>query len=192
MPLLSRTLQKKILVILLIVSIMPAVLGILQTYWGSLIALDGTIGAYMEERAQVMARGVEENLRERLATLSLAGRDERLIRFLSTPSPIIGQPDESAGMLRNIFQDTILSGRDVFVYDMEGECLAASRPDPPVILDAPWLPQAASLGPGDTFAAFVSGPNRQEPRVLFISPMTLPDSPDIRFFLVHDLAMNDI
>jgi len=59
MALLSRTLRKRIMFVILIVSIVPAIIGTLQTYWGSLIAMDATIGGYLEGRALQLSKLVE-------------------------------------------------------------------------------------------------------------------------------------
>ncbi|MBN1902299.1 HAMP domain-containing protein [Candidatus Sumerlaeota bacterium] len=73
---------KKILVVILTVSIAPALVGILLTYSGSLIALDGTIGKYLEERAQLLSKKIEETLSGRIASFQNLTQDPTMVYIL--------------------------------------------------------------------------------------------------------------
>lgn len=68
----AKTLQRKLLLTLLLVGLVPAIAGVLYAYWGSSLAIDNGVGTFLEERAQAIVSTLDYGLaREFSAALAL-------------------------------------------------------------------------------------------------------------------------
>lgn len=64
MPLFATTIQRKLLLILLLAGFLPAVAGVLYTYWAGIVAMDNALGVYISERADAVAATLDQTLQK--------------------------------------------------------------------------------------------------------------------------------
>ncbi|HOE64408.1 MAG TPA: ATP-binding protein [Candidatus Sumerlaeota bacterium] len=182
MALLSRSLRKRIMFVILMVSIVPAIIGTLQTYWGSLIAMDSTIGGYLQERAQQISKGIEESLRLKCdAVLKLASEPE----FLSQNYELL-QKSESASARRvaENYLRILLSGgsleEDTLVLcSKNGDVMASNHNIAHASFgERLWWGEAAQVQAGQLFLAEEKPSEGGSPQILAVVPLGLPNGYD--------------
>ena len=67
----TRTLHRKIFILLLFISLIPAALSVVQTFWVSNVVLHKTVGTYLKERADALAQRVDRLLQGRMEALKV-------------------------------------------------------------------------------------------------------------------------
>lgn len=133
MQLFSKTLHRKILTLILFVSIVPALAGILQVYWGSIIAINSVIGEYCENQTSRLAQEIGNMIEEKSKAL-IAMKDETDFLFLlegsiDFQSKEFGKKNVSTALVKSLTQDTTLKDDTIILTTQKGEILASSDPD---------------------------------------------------------------
>jgi len=154
MPLLSRSLYKKILLIMLIVSIVPALIGTLLTYSSSLIAMDSTIGGYLEDRTHQFSKNIETILRAKHSSVLKCAIDPQLLSLVSRLSPDDQGTTENRTLLQEIARECLLEDDILILASPDGAPWISTSPR--VIRNfgrESWWKAATGLKPGDVFFA---------------------------------------
>jgi len=176
MAVLSRTLHKKVLILILIVSIIPALFGTLQTYWGSLIAMDSTIGGYLEERTHHLARSIEQVMRDKYIAVVELARDPD---FLSFSRFLFDQSSEEFATRGNRKRLAMFAGEGnleeetiILAGNQGGILLAANQDMETRSFDScTWWKAACSLSPGEAYMAENHSPGEESPEIVIAVPV---------------------
>jgi hypothetical protein len=110
--------------VILIVSIVPAIIGTLQTYWGSLIAMDATIGGYLEGRAIQLSKLVEESLHNKREVFLELSSDRQILTLCKSvlqSSEKAEARKELETQLHNFVKNRMSVGDGIVVASLKGE-----------------------------------------------------------------------
>ncbi|MCD6384519.1 GAF domain-containing protein [Candidatus Sumerlaeota bacterium] len=150
---LTRTIYRKIFLLILLVSIVPATVGILQTYLETRVAMDSIIGNYLEERVVKVTSDIERGPDEKIRALLRLKRSHSLVNAIDT---LIDRPSIDRGEIRKLLTRS-LSGtslqKDVLIiFDVSGEMLTASTDDISVsFTNQPWWKTILSMDNSQVF-----------------------------------------
>lgn len=196
MALLSRTLQKKILFIILFVSIVPAVLGILQLYGGSLLALDSTIGGYLEERCLNLSKNIEQIIREKyLAMEEICSNPENMQTFRKAYHMAVSgdSTQEVDSDLEEIYQETPLQGHEFLLVNASGKVLY--RPDNDRewdLYDTRWWTLLKDVRHGEVFLIQNLHEGEPKPDLILACPFFITDNNPERFYVMCSFSAEHI
>ncbi|MCX7766648.1 MAG: hypothetical protein N2246_08105, partial [Candidatus Sumerlaeia bacterium] len=156
---LTKTIYRKIFLLILFVSIVPTTVGILQTYLGNLVAMDAMLGDYLQERIIKVGGELDRVLERRINALLDLKTNPRLISLLdsielptSAHSTLAEQASPTSSHLLSqklnlALQNTPLQTEHVLVFNLNGELVVASTPELYVSFNNfSWWPQITQLG----------------------------------------------
>lgn len=83
----AKTIQRKLLLILLAVGLIPAVAGALYIYGGIVFAVDRTLGTFLQERAELVSAALDHSLARTYATATAILRQTRKSGSLAGLTP---------------------------------------------------------------------------------------------------------
>ncbi len=123
---LTKTIYRKLFLLILFVSIVPAAVGILLTNLQIQVAMDSTIGKYLEDEVLPVANDIDRLLNVKITTL---------LEFISMPefqksmNLMFGEPlldeDNVANRLEEMLKTNISSEDTLFIFERGGEQLLA-------------------------------------------------------------------
>jgi len=164
--------------VILIVSIVPAIVGTLQTYWGSLIAMDATIGGYLEGRALQLSKLVEESLHYKHDVFLELSSDRQ---FLTLCRSILKSPEntvvrkELETHLHSFIKNRMSVGDGIVVTSLKGEALASTITPVKGFGVRDWWSDATAMPAGMIYMA-EEHPSEQKGKTLLI--FAVPISPE--------------
>jgi two-component system NtrC family sensor kinase len=130
MEFLSKSLQRKILLLILLVGVFPALVTVISIYWGNQIALDSTVGGYLKDRANLLTRNIDllvENKMHEFLQLKSSPEMTFLVEQLSDKTrPVPGSDEENTVLLNLLTQNSSLRDDVIAITDVRGEKLATS------------------------------------------------------------------
>lgn len=133
MQVFSKTLHRKILILILFIGIVPAIAGIIQVYWGSMIAVNSVIGEYCETQTARLAQDIGNLLEDKSkALLVIKKQPDFLFLFEASvdfQSEGFGKRNTSAAFFQNLIKETPLQNDYMYLATLSGDILAASNPD---------------------------------------------------------------
>jgi two-component system NtrC family sensor kinase len=155
---LSKSLHRKILFLILLVGVFPALVAVLSIYWGNQIAMDSTVGGYLRDRANLLTRNIDQLVgRKTDEFLRLKSSQEMLFfvdQLLDKTRPVTGSDEENASLLRLLVADTSLKDDVITVTDVRGAKLATSDlADLNYFGDEAWWPTSVDIGAQNAFFA---------------------------------------
>lgn len=195
MAIFTRSIHRKILMLILFVGLVPAIAGILQAYWGSIIAMDSTIGGYLQDRTTLLANGVDQLLgRKAEAVIALTAESEfkaACQELLAGSREGIGS-DRTAQLLSRLVRNTILTDDAVIVTTLAGEMLASSKHEARMNFgEEIWWPAATQLEVGQVYFAEGVIPESRQPYTAIASPLELGENDETKRRLGMVVAMLD-
>jgi signal transduction histidine kinase len=170
--------------VILIVSIVPAIIGTLQTYWGSLIAMDATIGGYLEGRALQLSKLVEESLhnkREVFLELSSDRQILTLCKSILQSSEKAEARKELETQLRNFVKNRMSVGDGIVVASLKGKALASTITPIEGFGEREWWKDATAMPAGMIYMA-EEHPSEQRGKALLIFAMPISPEPSQKAF----------
>lgn len=138
---LTKTIYRKIFLLILFVSIVPTTVGILQTYLGNLVAMDAMLGDYLQERIIKVGGELDRVLERKINALLDMKTNPRLISLLdsielpaSTRANVqeLASPSPSLVLSQKLNQalaNTPLQNEHILVFNLNGELLIANTPE---------------------------------------------------------------
>jgi signal transduction histidine kinase len=106
----ARTIQRKLMLLMLVVGFIPAAAGVAYIYWGSVVSIDTAVGEYLQDRADAAASTIDQSLQVYFdATMDWSERITGELPETDDPAPF----------------DSVL------LVDVAGQTISAVGPDPP-------------------------------------------------------------
>ncbi len=131
MQIFSKTLHKKILLLIVFVGVLPAIAGIVQVYWGSMIAVNKVIGEYCENQASRLSQEIGNIIDEKSNTILDIKKKPDFLFMLEASIDFqaegFGRENVSSKFLQNLVKDTPLQGDLIFISTNKGDVLAATN-----------------------------------------------------------------
>ncbi len=130
MAVFTKSIHRKILILILFVGLVPAIAGVLQAYWGSIIAMDRTIGGYLQDRVTLLANGVDDLLRRKMEAVMALNHEPQ---FKALYQELLVERHEGVSeerkeqMLSGLIRNTILADDAVIITTLAGEAVASSK-----------------------------------------------------------------
>jgi signal transduction histidine kinase/HAMP domain-containing protein len=180
MAVFTKSLHRKILVLILIVGLVPAIAGVLQAYWGSIIAMDSTLGGYLQNRATTLASGVDELLRRKMTeVLDLVNKPEfetLYRRLLAEPHAEMSE-EQKTKILAGLVRNTVLADDTVILTTLAGEAVASSRQEMTMNFgDETWWQEALRVGTDKIYFAEGTRVDTRIPYTAVASPLTVSEN----------------
>ena len=176
MALLSRSLYKKVLLIILIVSILPALISTLLTYSTSLIAMDSTIGGHLEERTHQFSKNIESVLRLKYSSALKCAADPQFLSLsarLSRLSPEDRNTTENRSLLRRIAGECLLEDNILMLASLDGTPWISTQPE--IFRNysrESWWKDAINLSCGDVFFAEEKSAENAPQELILAAPIS--------------------
>lgn len=186
---------KKILVIILIVSIVPALIGTLLTYSGSLIALDSTIGNYLEERTQLLSKKIEETLRVSITEFQNLSQDPALLSFFK-PSTVFSRENKKdvekyRSSLITLAQQYNIDEYTLVLCNADGNPIISTDMEiSPSFGHLSWWKAAIKMNPFEAFIAEEQISENQSPMLILAVPVIKAETsstPDVFILCIINL-----
>lgn len=124
---LTRTIYRKIFLLILFVSLVPATVGILQTYLETRVTMDSIIGDYLEERVVRIASDIERIPDEKIRALPGVKKHHYLVSAIDrlTQQPSVDK-DEIKKLLKRSLSGTELENDILIIFDVNGNILTST------------------------------------------------------------------
>ncbi len=164
----ARTIHRKLLLLLLVVGIAPAVAAALYFYWGSMYLLDNSLGPLLQDKAENAMSAIDGVLQDDYAAA------RRVRDAVSSGETIAGARPEDLGRFSHVY----LADWQGHPVETMGTTVPASRQ---VDLSEVALPDAAgelfimeSGAPGDAVLLHFAGKLRSPPNLILICTLPAP------------------
>lgn len=160
-----NTIQRKLLLLMLVTGLLPAGAAVVHLYWGTVVGVDAVLGQFLQERAEAAAAEADAAIARRLTAFDQVRAD-----WPRPSAAIAAAGDDAAGR----FDEIVETDSDGLVRT-EDPSTGRSATGPTAAARRVQLPAPVKQRPeGPRRAVFIhedAGPGDSESRLVFIAPL---------------------